>query len=776
MKRLLIFLFMAVPVLAQHNVAKVRIGLHDDWNADPQTNTFCAANLNCTITGIWTFSTTPVIAGFNGIIYIDGVLYPRTNTGVQAALTAAGAQGGGTVYLTLGSYSALTTTLIVPANTYLKLDGTVSLSSSASPAVLLNGQNASLSSEGMFSGSITETAAGAHTVQLAANCNGCKIQDIRLLGSGSAGNTIQILDNQRHISVRNVGLNPIGSCVNYVPGASGFNFILFDHVNCGGFTGVGYNFNLTSGNGTNLEFRNVYANGSGGTPTIGYDIANVDAMFNTAAGNNSPIEWRLCTSQGSPRGGVTILNYDSENSTTAGIQVNGACPVHIAHGLHVSEATPIQVQAAGANTWIEWPNTSGTTGANSITYSVASTGHHICIGCTTADNLDKAISINAAVTVTQLNPTQIIGPQLTSCGAPSFSFNADAATGLGNIGAGSGMVVCRNGSEFWGFESTGTLNQLTLEGSHLAWSSVAGVRGNSADNFLRRTGPGTLSYGTTPSNANGALTLGTVLPGLVGSNDIGAAATPWTNLWLGTAATNNFKFQPAATAAARVVTLPDPGGAVNLQFRSGSTTTGDSVKFDANGNLVDSGAPPVGFTCVNVVPVTTTGGSTTNDQNIQSCTIPAGTLNGVGKTLMIQTAGVYSTPAASTTAVNIKVKLCSVAGCGSGNVATLLSISSAALGAIQATNDPFNIAGMASTQTSGVTSAAEAHGNLTIDISALATAAEGVYADGNTGTVAGSPSAIDLTAQNFLQISVAFTSASASNVATGRQLVVDVVD
>jgi len=33
-----------------------------------------------------------------------------------------------------------------------------------------------------------------------------------------------------------------------------------------------------------------------------------------------------------------------------------------------------------------------------------------------------------------------------------------------------------------------------------------------------------------------------------------------------------------------------------------------------------------------------------------------------------------------------------------------------------------------------------------------------------------------LTAQNFLQVSVAFTVASASNVATGRQLIADVVD
>jgi hypothetical protein len=299
-----------------------------------------------------------------------------------------------------------------------------------------------------------------------------------------------------------------------------------------------------------------------------------------------------------------------------------------------------------------------------------------------------------------------------------------------------------------------------LSGSTISWRNNA----NSGDVPLAKNSSDQLVW----PNA--------IVPSVAGAADLGATALPYGNLWLGTAATNNFRFAPAATSGARVVTVPDPGGAVNLQFRSGATTTGDSAKFDANGNVVDSGSPPVGFTCVNVTPVTTSGGSVTTDQNMQACTIPANTLNAIGKTLMIQTAGVYSTPAASTTAVTLKVKLCSVSGCATGNVATLVNISSTALAGIQATNDPFNVQIMASTTTAGASSAAEAHGNLTIDISALTTAAEGVFADGNTATIAGSPSAIDLTAQNFLQISVAFSVASASNVATGRQLIADVID
>ena len=53
-------------------------------------------------------------------------------------------------------------------------------------------------------------------------------------------------------------------------------------------------------------------------------------------------------------------------------------------------------------------------------------------------------------------------------------------------------------------------------------------------------------------------------PSTAGGQDIGTAALPFGNLWLGTAATNNFKFAPAATAAARTVTIADPLNAVTL--------------------------------------------------------------------------------------------------------------------------------------------------------------------------------------------------------------------
>lgn len=55
------------------------------------------------------------------------------------------------------------------------------------------------------------------------------------------------------------------------------------------------------------------------------------------------------------------------------------------------------------------------------------------------------------------------------------------------------------------------------------------------------------------------LTTKTLLPFTAGSSDAGSASLPFGNLWLGTAATNNFKFQPAATAGARIWSIPDWG-------------------------------------------------------------------------------------------------------------------------------------------------------------------------------------------------------------------------
>jgi len=180
-------------------------------------------------------------------------------------------------------------------------------------------------------------------------------------------------------------------------------------------------------------------------------------------------------------------------------------------------------------------------------------------------------------------------------------------------------------------------------------------------------------------------------------------------------------------------------------------------------------------TVVNVTPVTVNANVST-DQTLMAFTLPANCLNTVGRTLRIFVAGVYSTAATSTAQMTLKVKICSVSGCGSGNVASVISIQSAALGTLTITNNAWNGTFYVTTQTASTAGAWEAHGAFGIDEGALATAADSFFNDSNTATVTGSPSAIDTTAQNFLQITFAFSAASTSNSVTQRQLVIDSVN
>lgn len=178
------------------------------------------------------------------------------------------------------------------------------------------------------------------------------------------------------------------------------------------------------------------------------------------------------------------------------------------------------------------------------------------------------------------------------------------------------------------------------------------------------------------------------------------------------------------------------------------------------------------YICSNITPVTTSGGSTTNDQNTLACAIPAGTLDLIGKTLSIWYRGLYTTNAANLSTINLKVKICSVSGCSSGNVLTLATITSAA-NAGGVTNFTMSYVGDATTQTAGAALAEESHGLYTIDIAATSVLPETVYSDTNTATLTGLPSSINSTAQNFLQISCAFSIASASNTCQGRQLIIE---
>ena len=178
------------------------------------------------------------------------------------------------------------------------------------------------------------------------------------------------------------------------------------------------------------------------------------------------------------------------------------------------------------------------------------------------------------------------------------------------------------------------------------------------------------------------------------------------------------------------------------------------------------------WNCTNVTPVTVNA-STTSDQNLMSCQIgyPTQWLS-LNKTLRVRLKGIYSTSAASTVTVTLKAKFCSVKGCGSGVVITPVSITSAPLGSIQATNNPFLFDATITMQTNGSSAAYEGSGQLAIDLASSSSAASSLFLDTNTTTVGTN----DATTYFYLQLSGAFSAASASNSMTARQLIVETVN
>jgi hypothetical protein len=228
-------------------------------------------------------------------------------------------------------------------------------------------------------------------------------------------------------------------------------------------------------------------------------------------------------------------------------------------------------------------------------------------------------------------------------------------------------------------------------------------------------------------------------------------------------------------AGAAATGIPHYANAANVITETISAI--NLASADVTGNLpvaqvpASTGLLSGAWNCVNVTPVTTAGGSVTTDQNMQACTVPAATLNLIGKTLKVHSAGVYSTAAASTTAVSIETKLCTVSGCGSGTVVDVCDITSAAIGTLTISNDTWMTDCILSTQTAGASSVYERSGMLAIDLVVSNLAADSVFLDSNATAV--TAPVIDNTGGLFLQIAVAFTVASASNVATGRSLVVE---
>jgi hypothetical protein len=169
-----------------------------------------------------------------------------------------------------------------------------------------------------------------------------------------------------------------------------------------------------------------------------------------------------------------------------------------------------------------------------------------------------------------------------------------------------------------------------------------------------------------------------------------------------------------------------------------------------------------GGSVTSVTPVTATA-NTTADQQLMELTMSAGYFNSLRQPFLFNGAGVFTTPIAQTPTLTFKVKLCTVSGCGSGTVVTLVSIVTTATLA-SSTNNNWNFSFLGYTATTGATGNLEIHGPLSVDLGALGTSPDSIFNDVNTA-VSGN---IDLTAALFVDFTVATSTGSASNAITQR--------
>jgi hypothetical protein len=162
---------------------------------------------------------------------------------------------------------------------------------------------------------------------------------------------------------------------------------------------------------------------------------------------------------------------------------------------------------------------------------------------------------------------------------------------------------------------------------------------------------------------------------------------------------------------------------------------------------------------VNVTEVSVSANVTT-DQNLMSLAIPAGFLNVVKKTLRIRCYGLWT--AASSLDITNKIKLGSL---------TLLSWTTPSVDI--KTDFPWNIEATVVTAVAGTSGTFEAHGmvHLTKTGTGGGDASRSAL-DTNTATVG----TLDLTAAQTLQVTIAFSVGSASNVGKQRVLLVEALN
>lgn len=326
---------------------------------------------------------------------------------------------------------------------------------------------------------------------------------------------------------------------------------------------------------------------------------------------------------------ITAITFDIPvnfcygiNGQTNIVRANGAQSITNAIGLHA--AVNSNVSSAGAT----FLNNYGAyleaqSGGTSRNYSLYTLGNNLMANETQLHALDigTAFTITAAtesaqtVTITTSVVCSLIaGQQVAIAGVTNTGYNGTFFV-VSPCGAGSTFTYVNPFAASLGASSGGTATGSTprtmayyRNTNRIDYSPLSDAQG-----WVWLTQGGSPGFRVIPGSSISSFVAhqftGAMTPAAAAGTDVGTAGLPFANAWLGTAATNNFKLQPAATAAARIVSMPDPGTNVNMAFNLSATSAAFATATTA-ATCVQSTTAVTGATTAMVAeasPVSTPG-------------------------------------------------------------------------------------------------------------------------------------------------------------------------
>src|SRR5215469_12261103 len=311
--------------------------------------------------------------------------------------------------------------------------------------------------------------------------------------------------------------------------------------------------------------------------------ASTGGLSNIVTVDHAPNQWcdPFYHSQTSP---CSAINYNYDDGNTAVVE------------LHETQVTTTHSNGAAlglyAKTWLQNATAPGVGGqidgfsgeanqagtltgtfgrllAHEADSTVYGTGGTI----TNLEGVEGYVSTNSALSActpatTCTKVTNAFGGHFFGCRAIAGAIPTNCygikVEDQGNSASADNYSIFTVGKMLFGFSSAQNLSGFYMEDHTNARHQVLFNDSSDFINFL-----GTNAHGILFEDVNGVIQevidpngaqfrTNPPYPFVAGGLDLGKAANPWANFWLGTAATNNFKFQPAATAQATTITIADP--------------------------------------------------------------------------------------------------------------------------------------------------------------------------------------------------------------------------